>query len=72
MATTKRGGPRIGAGRPALPPGEKKILVAFRLSPSVVDYLRKTDHVGGMTGLIEDLILKHAKKQKTNKVGNDK
>lgn len=50
------GGPRKNAGRKALPAGEKRVMLAVRLQPATVEWIRKQP--GSQSALIERLVAK--------------
>lgn len=52
-AAIGRGGKRKGAGRKALPPGEKKVMVSVKLKPQIRTYLAAQ---GNATATIESAI----------------
>ena len=55
--TSKHGGKRAGAGRPASR-GERKQTTSMRLSPEVLAYLRQSD--GSVADVVEDALRRTA------------
>ena len=56
MPRTAHGGRREGAGRPKLPEAQKRVMVALRLRPDLVQWLR--DQPESQTATVERLLEK--------------